>query len=292
MIAIRNNKQRRGFTLIELLVVIAIIATLIAMLLPAVQKVRDAADVTVSLNNLRQLGLAANLLNTTYKMLPPGVGTYPQGSSRSANVFVFMLPQMDQQNLYNQYFSLGVYANPKAPVTTATQTADAIANVVGVLVAPNDTSLTATNLVGSNGATSYAANGFVFSGDTGTATTCNLSTVPVAVIPKTMGDGASNTILFMERSGVCTGPSGHYWGSLTNTAAGTDGVVQMNTNVPVCRPTKGSAVCADPQGHAPSGISISLADGSARTVNDVVAAGTTWSLLLWPNDGTSIPTGW
>jgi prepilin-type N-terminal cleavage/methylation domain-containing protein/prepilin-type processing-associated H-X9-DG protein len=120
--------KRRGFTLIELLVVIAIIAILIGLLLPAVQKVREAANRMQCQNNLKQIALASANFESTYQRFPPGLnvvvgagnqalfptdaaaavggGGNPPDPTRYYSIFTAIFPFMEQQNLYNAMSAL------------------------------------------------------------------------------------------------------------------------------------------------------------------------------------------
>jgi prepilin-type N-terminal cleavage/methylation domain-containing protein len=107
---------RRAFTLIELLVVIAIISVLMGLLLPAVQKAREAASRAQCANHLKQIGLALHHYENVHGKLPPS--RLGGANDALATWAVLILPFVEQENLYRQWNVAGTYYQQNAPART------------------------------------------------------------------------------------------------------------------------------------------------------------------------------
>lgn len=265
----RRFASRRGFTLIELLVVIAIIAILIALLLPAVQKVREAANRTESQNNLKQLGLALHNFYSANKITPPIFGQV-RSSGSSGSIYFHLLPYLEQDNLY----ALGAEGSRSSRLKVLIHPGD-YTNTNGLFTLPvaapawdaatgtaNPYPAWANQSNTTWGLSSYSANWQVF-GDQG------------ATLTK-IQDGLSNTILFNEKYAVAERPSGNPRFGATLWAYGVDPRTIPTDFTPALNP-----------GEYP---------GSAQWANGVNAA----SLYVngyWPrsgfvNRGGAVPTAW
>jgi prepilin-type N-terminal cleavage/methylation domain-containing protein/prepilin-type processing-associated H-X9-DG protein len=221
------KRRTRGFTLIELLVVIAIIAILIGLLVPAVQKVREAAARTQCSNNMKQFTLATHMCNDTFKRLPPQSGTF--GGAYYAPLFFHLLPFIEQSAVWNGAtwldYSAQVGTTAPNPATTINigfiwPTWDSVNKSnntflrqaeIPIYRCPSDPSL--FNCIDwCNGDSSYAGNFQVFGGSQNQNSSTNWD--GGAAIPRTFTDGTSNTILFAEKYARCNGtgnPGGTWW---------------------------------------------------------------------------------
>jgi prepilin-type N-terminal cleavage/methylation domain-containing protein/prepilin-type processing-associated H-X9-DG protein len=295
------RRRENAFTLIELLVVIAIIAILIGLLLPAVQKVREAAARAKCQNNLKQLCLAhINMFDSYQGVMPPSIGLYPNvtaqayvGSPYNATGgnFLFVLPFIEQNNLYQSTLDpSGDYSgNRNGSNPTYTEWAPTVANnnaFVKTYVCPSDW----TQSPSRGSYASYGVNGQVF------RVGYNWNSGALMSFPASIVDGTSQTIFFTEKlSSQVTGQyTGNFWPDWGPIMASSDlgdptgygTAPQFNcTGNPA---NTNSGLASTPHGGT---INVSMGDGSVRTVSSGVSSTTWWSAMT-PQGGEVLGANW
>jgi prepilin-type N-terminal cleavage/methylation domain-containing protein/prepilin-type processing-associated H-X9-DG protein len=208
--------KRNAFTLIELLVVIAIIAILIGLLVPAVQKVREAAARTQCFNNLHQLGVALHHYHDNYKRFPSAVnmpnvnqvvttcGKWPNApmTTKWFSMHMAILPYIEQQNLRTEAYDSG----PNPQNTNCNGTGSVGAQIVNSYICPAD-SVLASNYVGQYGALYFGLTSYGGCSGTSATSTCanqmlqnGLFYMNSSVRLSDITDGTSATLMMGERS--------------------------------------------------------------------------------------------
>ena len=258
-------RRRIGFTLIELLVVIAIIAILIGLLLPAVQKVREAASRVRCTNNLKQIGIAVHDYVSLMGFVPSEGGgpTANGGPGDNASVFFNLLPYLEQSAVYQCAGGPGQ------------------AQMLGILVCPSDSTGGDTPVVANLGLGSYNYTVSV-SGNGSSGVFPSATSPPIRQdMAQAMPDGTSSTIMVGEHVRVCGGGGGgsgggpggsNPWGTTANKrvfgslAIASPRAICVAVSPAVCTtpPNPAPGVAWFSTGH-PTTLNFLMGDGSVRT---------------------------
>jgi prepilin-type N-terminal cleavage/methylation domain-containing protein/prepilin-type processing-associated H-X9-DG protein len=280
-----GRAPRRAFTLIELLVVIAIIAILMGLLLPAVQKVREAAARVSCQNKMKQLGLATHNANDTLGKFPPAYTN--QGPKRNGNLFFFLLPYLEQDALYN---STPDPCNVASVPVLSSNDNYVRAQPVKAFVCPS-------NSLGSGGVWPghtdwaighYGFNYMVFGYPGATGVGVWSHGLSVGNIP----DGTTNTVLFAERAGMFNDNTANLWchGGWNPAYMPMFGY-GGNYQVFQPRPNQAQALPYYTQSPHGSTMNVTLGDGSVRTVSGNMSQ-PAWQCAIIPDDGLPMPADW
>ncbi len=301
MALVRRWMRNRAFTLIELLVVIAIIGILIGLLLPAVQKIREAAARTQSLNNLKQLSLALHSCHDTYNKMPPAFGYFPgkpdgsgnNGGTVNANYspahhgsgLYYLLPFIEQEPLYksmqgDSWFDWEASGGSGAVVKT--------------FLSPSDPESAIGKPNGGRAGASYALNQYVLGpkDQNNGSPDGDWNYQGRATFAASFPDGTTNIIMFVERFLICKGNTS-IWGE-SNPGQGTNGynlAVVHHTRLPQFNPKPSACDPYTNASHSVAGILVGLGDGSSRLVSAGISP-LTWAQAILPDDGIPLGADW
>jgi prepilin-type N-terminal cleavage/methylation domain-containing protein len=312
-------RRWRGFTLIELLVVIAIIAILIGLLVPAVQKVREAAARAQCQNNMKQLALACHNRHDQLGKFPPfagydqqAQGPSPPASGGQGPWTYFLLPYIEQDNLYKLFATING-SNGTAPFSV--WGGGGHAKFVKTYQCPSDPSspINSTDPRTGWGSGTYAANFQVFGGNNAQYQATDW--YGSARLPASFQDGTANTILFAEKYAQCGSGGGNltfypwnpwapgvWWG--TNISGASTGFPgggvnpfspSNNPGAPFQLQPVPYVTNCDPNGRPSTphtgGMVVSMGDGSGRSISPGISAQTLWYAVT-PSGGEVLGSNW
>jgi prepilin-type N-terminal cleavage/methylation domain-containing protein/prepilin-type processing-associated H-X9-DG protein len=303
----RAARPSPAFTLIELLVVIAIIAILIGLLLPAVQKVREAAARLDCQNNLKQIGTGLHNYHSSYGRFPPmsrydGTrtgGNPTQDQGERGNLWIYLLPYIEQDNV-GKLSNLNSPRNPSVDNTAGINSApfSLASKTVKTYLCRADAS-TDPPATWTNGwvVSSYAANHDAFHNpnDGGWMSAWDSGQNSFqASLERNYPDGTTNTVGIAEAYGRC-GSTGTLWAHETVTpdwhamfndwnARGTASMFQV-------QPTQAQCNRFIPQSPHTGGINVLLMDGSVKFLTQGISPAT-WAAALTPQGGETLSGNW